>query len=192
MKLFSRSISIAFCAVTVAAVAVPKTAEADSGLYVGASAGAATIESDFGLQAIPGLPSRFEEDDTAFKVFAGYNFDLPVVAFGIEAGYVDFGRPEIATTLGELTFDTTGFNVWGIAALDTGLVELFGKLGYIAWEVDGSLIGQSASEDGSDIGYGLGLRFGLGPVMIRGEYELYDLDDIDVSMLSVGVSYQFD
>ncbi len=186
-----RSNAAAVCALAMAAVSVPNPAEADSGFYIGASAGGATIEADLTGLAIPALPSRIDEDDTALKVFAGYNFDLPVIGLGIEAGYVDFGTPGISTALGELTVDTTGVNVWGIAALDTGLVELFGKIGYIAWDVEADLLGQAASDDGSDIGYGLGLRFGLGPVKIRGEYELYDLDDTDVSMLSVGVSYQF-
>ena len=52
--------------------------------------------------------------------------------------------------------------------------------------------GQSLSDDGSDMGYGLGLSFGLGSVSVRGEYEVYDVEDADVSMLSLGVVYQFD
>ena len=34
-------------------------------------------------------------------------------------------------------------------------------------------------------------RFEVGPVLIRGELELYDLDDTDITMLSLGVAYQF-
>ena len=48
------------------------------------------------------------------------------------------------------------------------------------------------SDDGSDLGYGLGLSFGLGPLEVRGEYELYDIEDADVSMISVGFTYLFD
>jgi hypothetical protein len=36
------------------------------------------------------------------------------------------------------------------------------------------------------------LRFNLGSVEIRGEYEIYDISDVeDVTMLSVGLAYRF-
>ena len=50
------------------------------------------------------------------------------------------------------------------------------------------------SDDGTDYGFGLGAGFNFGNVQIRGEYELYDTSNVDVSMLSMlslGVVYQF-
>jgi hypothetical protein len=172
---------------------LPVPAIADSGFYVGGAAGGATLEIDLGDTGIPGLPlGDIDEDDTAFKVFAGYNFDLPVIDLGIEAGYVDFGAPELDTALGQVELDPTGINLWGIASFDAGLVDLYAKLGYIFWDVEVSSPVTSATEDGSDLGYGAGLSFSLGSVKIRGELELYELDDVDLSMLSLGVLYQFD
>ena len=84
----------------------PFMANADSGFYVGGGIGGATLEADVGDIDFGGLTS-FDEDDTGFKVFAGYNFDLPVVNLGIEAGYVDFGAPEIDTALGQIELDPT-------------------------------------------------------------------------------------
>lgn len=175
-----------------ALVAMPLTAVADSGFYVGGSVGGAAIEANIGDTGIPGLPASLDEDDIAYKFFLGYTFDLPVVYFAAEAGYIDFGKPEIGVLSERITLDTTGFNMWGIAGIEAGPVDLFAKLGYISWEVDVSGLGAGLSEDGNDPAYGLGLSFGLGPVSVRGEYEVYDLDDADVSMLSVGVVYQFD
>lgn len=171
---------------------LPLAANADSGFYIGASAGGATLEADFIDTGIPGFPTDLDEDDTALKVFGGFNFDLPVVDLAIEAGYVDFGEPEITVLGEEITLDTTGINLWGIAGIEAGPIDLFAKVGYIAWDVELSALGDSATEDGSDLGYGLGLSFGLGDIKVRGEYELYDLDDADLSMLSVGIVYQFD
>lgn len=191
MRNFMSNRSIAARAVLLAALALPVTATADSGFYIGVSAGGATLEADTGDIAIPGLPSSIDEDDTATEIFAGYKFDLPVIDIGIEAGYVDFGEPEI-DLLGETLFvDTTGINVWGIAALNVGLFDIYGKLGYLAWDVDARFIDESITEDGSDLGYGLGAEFEIGPVLIRGELERYDLDDTDITMLSLGVAYQF-
>ena len=169
------------------------TSLAESGLYIGGSAGGASIESDFGSDdpPIPDLPDSLDEDDTAFKVFAGYTFDLPVVDLGIEAGYVDFGAPEVDVLGNELSISTTALNLWGVVTLDAGVIDLFAKLGYVYWDVETEILGQSADTDGSDIGYGVGLGIGLGPVRIRGEYELYDLDNFDVGMLSAGIEFRF-
>lgn len=179
------------CGAGLAVLLTPALANADSGFYLGAGAGGATIEADLGITGIPGLPSEIDEDDTATKLFAGYTFDLPLIDFAVEVGYVDFGEPEINVLGDNLTFDTTGVNAWGIATFNAGLIDLYGKVGLIAWEADASFLGQSDSEDGTDPGYGIGAAFGIGPLEIRGEYELYDLEDADVSMLSVGVLYRF-
>jgi opacity protein-like surface antigen len=172
---------------------VTTDAIADSGFYIGGSAGGATLEASAASDtpAIPEFPSSIDEDDTAFKVFAGYNFDLPLINLGVEAGYVDFGEPEIDVLGNELRINTTGLQLWGIAGIEVAVVDLFAKLGYINWDVEATLLGESASTDGSDLGYGVGVGFGLGPVRIRGEYELYDIDDFDLSMLSVGIEYRF-
>ena len=176
---------------TLALSLAPFAAMADSGFYVGGSVGGATLEASASDADLPGLPSSIDEDDTAFKVFAGYNFDLPVVDLAVEGGYVNFGQPEISTAFGDIEVETTGINLWGIAGIDAGPIDLFAKLGYISWDVEASLQGVSESDDGTDMGYGVGLGFGLAGVRIRGEYEVYDLDDADMSMLSVGISFQF-
>lgn len=169
----------------------PLLASADSGFYIGGAVGGATLEAELGEVTIPELPSSIDEDDTAYKFFAGYNFDLDSINLGLEAGYVDFGAPEIDTLLGQFELDPTGVNLWGIAGIEAGPIDLFAKVGYILWDVEVSGLGESFSDDGSDIGYGAGLGFDLGAVQIRGEYEVYDLDDADLSMLSIGLVYQF-
>lgn len=174
-----------------ACLLIPGFAAADSGFYIGAGAGGATIEAELGDTGIPGVPTSFDEDDTATKIFAGYTFDLPFFDVALEAGYVDFGQPEIDILGDDLTVDTTGINAWGIATFNAGIIDLYGKLGLIAWEAEAALAGFDADDDGTDLGYGVGAAFGLGPLEVRGEYEVYDLDDTDVSMISVGVLYRF-
>lgn len=189
-----RSNTLTFAVLLAIAAMLPLPAAADSGFYIGGSAGGAAIEAntgDIGAVTIPGLPSSIDEDDTALKAFIGYRFELPVISLGVEGGYVDLGQPEIDILGDALVLDVTGMNLWGIASLDMGLFDVFGKLGYISWDVEADYLGESASGDGSDMGYGLGAAFYVGPLQIRGEYEIYDLDDTDVSMLSVGVAFQF-
>jgi len=58
-------------------------AGADSGFYIGAGAGDATVKD-----------TDFDASDTAYKIFGGYNIGfIPLVDFAVEASYVDFGAP---------------------------------------------------------------------------------------------------
>ena len=70
-------IRLPLIALSAALAFAPLTATADSGFYVGGSVGGATIEVDFGDTGIPDFPTEIDEDDTAYKLFAGYKFDLP-------------------------------------------------------------------------------------------------------------------
>ncbi len=184
------TITIAAIAVT-ASLAAPQEARADDGFYIGVGAGGATLEADLGLSAIPSLPSEIDEDDTAIKFFAGYNWDLPVVTLGVEGAYADFGEPDIDVAGDLLLIDTTAITLWGTAAIGVGPVDVFGKLGTIMWDSEAEFLGLSDSTDGNDIGYGLGARFAIGSLEVRGEYEIFDLDGSDLSMLSLGVAYRF-
>ena len=167
---------------------LPVPALADSGFYIGAAAGGATQDIELGG------PPEIEEDDTAFKAFGGYKFDMSVVDLSVELGYVDFGEAEISTAAGEVVFDPTGVSLWGVAGFELGPVDLFAKLGVIAWDLETTTFAGSVNDDGTDFGFGLGAGFDIGKVQIRGEYELYDTSNADVtmlSMLSLGVVYHF-
>ncbi|MDJ0711147.1 MAG: outer membrane beta-barrel protein [Woeseiaceae bacterium] len=172
-------------------LAAPTAALADSGFYIGVGAGGATLEADLGPSVFPTLPSEIDEDDTAIKIFGGYNLDLPVVTLGVEAAYADFGEPDIDIAGDLLLVDTTAFTLWGTAGIDVGPVDVYGKLGAIMWDSDAEFQGFSSSADGTDTAYGLGARFAIGSLELRGEYELYDIDGGDLSMLSLGVAYRF-
>lgn len=163
----------------------------DTGTYLGGSVGMATIEANVG--DIPDAPV-FNEDDAAFKAFLGYNFGVaPIIDLGIEAAYVNLGKPSGDFDGNTVAFETSGFSVFGLVGVNMGPVALFGKVGYLFWDVEGFVDGVSElSDDGSDIGYGAGLRFNVGSIEIRGEYELFDIEDAeDVNMWSVGLAYHF-
>ena len=164
----------------------------ESGGYIGASIGTAAVEAYVDDGTIPGVPP-FDEEDAAWKIFGGYNFGItPIFDLGIEGGYVSLGNQsgEVLTVPVEL--ELTGFNLFGVIGFDIGPVGVFGKVGYLYWDVDALIDDFSETLDGSDIGYGAGLRFNLGSVEIRGEYELFDIEDAeDVSMWSLGLAYHF-
>ena len=187
MNTVAKKTRLSLAALLAALFVLPVSAMADSGFYIGGSIGNAAVEiSDF----------DFDEDDNAFKAILGYRFDLPMMIFAIEGGYADLGGPELTVGPASLGVDATGINLFALAGVEAGPMDLFVKAGYIAWDADLFLDDGfevlTESDSGTDLGYGLGLSFGLGPLEVRGEYELYDIEDADVSMISVGFTYLFD
>ena len=168
---------------------------AESGFYLGGSIGSAAVEANFddGGMVLPDPAPVFDEDDFGWKVFAGYNFALgEVFTLGVEGGYTDLGKPSADVLSIPVSFSPTALNLYGTAGVDLGPINLFAKYGVVNWDVDGVIDGIGFSDDGSDPAYGVGLRFNLGSLEIRGEYEIFDVSDVeDVTMLSVGLAYRF-
>ncbi len=198
MSITSRVGRTSLWALLLAVVWTPLNALADSGFYVGGSIGGASIEADIEDDpTLPTLPDEIDEDDTGFKVFGGFMWDNPLIDLGVEVGYVDFGQPgvNVPTNVGDIgvEFESSGINLWGIAGTEVGPLDVFAKLGYVSWDIEATIEGipGDISDDGTDIGYGVGAAFNLGSLQIRGEWELYDIEDADVSMLSLGVAFRF-
>jgi outer membrane immunogenic protein len=168
---------------------VSAESRADSGFYVGGSVGSAGVEIDAGD---PGDPVSFDEDDFAWKVFGGYNFDLPLLALGVEGGYVDLGGPSADISGSSFEVDADGLDLFGVVGVDLGPIGVFAKAGFIAWDATASVNGVGGSDDGTDPAYGIGAKFGFSSFAIRVEYELFDIEDTeDVAMISAGLVWTF-
>jgi hypothetical protein len=164
---------------------------ADSGFFVGGSAGSATVSADF---PDPGFGNdvNFDEDDFAWKVFGGYAFDLPVIDLGVEIGYFDLGSPSVDTLTGEYGASVSGVSAFALAGVNLGPVGLFIKGGMTSWDADLVIADLPVAEDGSDPAYGVGLRLTFGSLEVRGEYEVIDIADADdVYMASLGLVWRF-
>jgi hypothetical protein len=193
MDTVAKKTRLTLAALLAAFFLLPVSAMADSGFYIGGSFGNAGVEVDLGDLGL----EDFDEDDSAYKAFLGYRFDLPMMILAVEGGYVNLGEPEYRVDPASVSIEPTGINLFALAGVEAGPMDFFVKAGYIAWDAD--FVGDDGlgnilrdSDSGSDLGYGLGLSFGLGPLEVRGEYEMYDIEDADVSMISVGFSYLFD
>jgi OOP family OmpA-OmpF porin len=157
---------------------------ADNGFYLGASVGQANLKID-DLTNNTFENDDFNADDMAFKLIAGMR---PLDWLGLEAAYVNFGEPE-DTVLGQkLKADGDGISAFAVGFLATGPVDLFAKVGLISWD---SKISGSFDDDGTDLAYGAGAQFRVLGLSIRAEYEKFDISDVDLDMVSVGVTYTF-
>jgi len=152
-------------------------AGADSGVYVGFGVGDASVKD-----------SDFDASDSAYKLFGGYNFGvIPLIDLAVEASYVDFGKP--STSDGSV--EVSGLNAFGLAGLSFGPFGIFAKAGILSWNSDATFGGITTSDSGSDPGYGLGARFAIGSFAVRAEYEVYDLEDTDLDMVSISGVFTF-
>lgn len=168
------------------------TAGSDSGFYIGGSIGSAQLDykdedPDFGN-------IDFDDSDTAYKIFAGYNIGIvPLIDLAVEGAYVNFGTQDgEINQLGGSSIEVDGWTGAGLVGVNLGPVGLFGKVGFISWDGDikSSSLG-SASDSGTDPLYGIGAKFQLFSFQIRAEYELYDLNNVDIDYFSVGAAYTF-
>lgn len=166
-----------------AMAAAPAHAGGDSGFYVGAGVGQASVGD------VDGVDGNFDGDDVGYKAIVGYNFGIiPLVDLSIEAEYVDFGEPDDDGI--EVSGDALA--AFGVAGVNLGPVGLFGKVGMAAWDADASDGIDSVSDDGTDMAYGIGARFHIASFQIRAEYEFFDIDLADdVSLLSASLIYTF-
>ena len=135
---------------------------AGTGLYVGADVG----NADFG-----------SDDDTAFKLYAGYRFH-PNVA--VEGGWAQL-------------FDKGGSEVTSLELVAVGILplahqfSLLGKLGFASVDVDTPLGGDTKTE----LTYGIGAQYDVTPMIgVRAGWQRYDTDQ-EIDLLSVGVVVRF-
>lgn len=181
--LLAVSVAAAFSLSSVSAFAAN-----DVGGYVGVSVGYVTTDALDELETIPGV--SVDDSDTAFKVYAGYNYSAN---WGVEAFYADLGDLSATDGVDKFGLDAKSLGLALLAKLPVGeQSEVFVKLGYQRWDADVTLNGSVfAKGDDTDVMFGIGAAYAVDSVSIRAELERYVLDDADFDVLSVGVSYKF-
>lgn len=176
-------------------ISMPALAAEDQGFYAGAGAGQLSVDSS---GDIDGTAFSFDDSDTAFRIFGGWQFNEN---FGLEAGYVDGGSASetfnIAGTDVDVDIDVTGFDLMLRGVLPMGeSFFAFAQAGVIFWDADfkASALGtsESDSDSGEDLAYGAGIGFNFGEnAGVRAEYVLYDISDADVDAIFGSIFWKF-
>ncbi len=162
------------------------------GLCFGLTNAQANSDEPYGYAGLglgQGKSDFFDDDDKAIKLFGGYSFDTN---FAAEIEYGDLGKYTSTSTGVTGDYATLGFS--GILKGKVlKNVELFGKLGLHAWDVDFTNSFASTSADGTDIFGGVGANINLNNFAIRFEYERFTIDsgDEDVDLFSGNLIYKF-
>jgi hypothetical protein len=167
-------------------LAAGTTHAADNGIYLGGSVGQSGVEFD---ESFEGENFSFDASSTGFKAIAGWRF-LDWLA--VEGNYVDLGSGDDTVAGTKIESDIDGLSVSAVGFLPVGPVDLFARVGAINWDAEISALGESFSDDGTDLTYGIGAQFRVWSLSIRAEYEQFDIDAADtVDLISVGVTWTF-
>ena len=151
----------------------------DKGFYAGAGVGQSFVDE-----------GSYDDEDTAFSVFGGYQFNK---YFGLETGYVDFGKIESDTVGPDLEGDSAYLTAVGTLPI-TDKFSAYAKAGLHRWNLDTELPGLVGTSDdsGTDPTYGLGVQYRFTDrVALRGEYSRFEVEDLDADLAQVQVRFDF-
>lgn len=200
---------VALFGITAAAFALPAAAQMSIGnLYLGASLGQSKAKD-----ACEGANISCDDKDTAWRLFAGYQFNRNLA---IEAGYADLGKstasatefvPGIGTIRADAKFEASAWDLAAVGILPlASQFSIYGKLGIYYGEVKASGTGTagalvvpvSAKDTTTDLTFAFGAGFDITRNFgLRAEYQKYkdmggnDTGKSDVDVLSIGVLYRF-
>lgn len=183
MKLRFLSLLLPLCA------GVAHADEPVIGTYVGAGIGRAT------LHRARLTRSDIEAHDTGFKALVGRRV-FRGLAF--EASYTDYGKMEKGA---RLFGDIDAFSVAVVGLIPLQEIDLFGKVGFGAWEgTTADRAGREVRDNDIDPILGIGAQYRSGRFAVRAEIEAQALsfaagehgrDGDWVDLISVGASWSF-
>lgn len=167
-------------AVLLGSVAFGAQAAEPKGFYAGVGAGQSSVDEQ-----------RYDDEDTAFSVFGGYQFNG---WFGLEAGYSDLGKLEPRGNLGR-PLEAGSVSLTAVATVPfTDKFSGYAKAGVQRWDLDRALpeVTRTRDDSGTDATYGVGLQYRFtDKVALRGEYSRFEIEDADVDLAQLQVRYDF-
>lgn len=179
-----KKLLILICGILILSMPGFASAGQESGLYIGGSLASSSIN-------ISQSTIKYDDNDLGYKIFAGYNFGIiPFIDLGVEGSYIDFGEASYNQGI-NYEVGVTGWDLFAVGAVDFGPLGVFLKVGQIWWDSDSDVLTSILDNTGSDMAYGLGLKFKLLSLTVRAEYEYFDTDMGDLDFVSVGLSWTF-
>src|SRR4249919_2153962 len=106
----------------------------DKGFYAGAGVGQSFVDE-----------GAYDDEDTAFSVFGGYQFNR---YFALEGGYANLGKIEAKPVGRDLETDSVFLTAVGIVPI-TDKFSVYGKAGFHRWNLDEAIPALTGETDDS-------------------------------------------
>ena len=163
-----------------------------AGPYVGIGIGSASYKAD--LTSLGG--GNIDDNGTGTKLYGGYGFNK---YFAAEAAIYNFAEASVgAVEVSPGVFASGSVSMKGVGAYAVGMypvskkVNLMAKLGVLSWDADLQANTDTATNDGTDIAYALAVSYGFTKeLLVTAEWESFDSDNPELSMLSLGFRFNF-
>jgi len=162
--------------------------------YVGFGVGSASYQVD--ITAAGG--GSYDDSSTGTKLYSGYAFNRYFAAELDIYNFAEASVGSIETSPGSGTFVSASASMKGVGAYAVGMypvsktVNLIAKLGMLRWDADLTVDNSSASNDGSDVAYGLAVSYAFTKeLLVVAEWEAFNTDNPEVSLLSAGFRFNF-
>ena len=162
--------------------------------YIGLGIGSASYDVD--LSGLGG--GSFDDKGTGTKIYAGYAFNE---YYAVEAAYYNFAEASVGaveSSPGSGVFNSAKADMKGLGAYAVGMypvskeVNLMLKLGVLNWDADLKVNNTSGSNDGTDVAYAVAASYAFTKeLLVTAEWESFDTDNPEVSMLSLGFKFIF-
>ena len=161
--------------------------------YVGIGIGSADYKVDF--TSLGG--GNVEEDGTGTKLYGGYAFNK---YFAAEVAYYIFAEASVAAveiTPGGPVFsgavDMAGFGAYAVGMYPISKeVNLMAKVGMLSWDADLTVNSSNGSNDGTDVALAVAASYAFTKeLLVTAEWESFDSDNPELTMLSVGFKFIF-
>lgn len=161
-------------------------------VYVGMGIGSAFYKAD--LTSLGG--GNIDDNGTGTKLYTGYEFNK---YFAAEVSAYNFAEASIgAFEVSPGNFVSASVSMKGFGAYAVGMypvskkVKLIAKLGVLSWEADLQADGNTGTNDGTDAAYALAASYAFTKELLATvEWEAFDSDNPELSMLSVGFKFIF-
>ena len=169
------------------------SATAAAEVYVGIGVGSAAYKVDMGADG------NFEDSSTATTLYTGYTFNK---YFAAEVSAYNFAEasvgalelnPASGPAIAGGTASVKGMGVYAVGMYPVAKkVNLMAKLGFLNWDADLSANGNSRTNSGTDVAYGMSASYAFTKEFLAtAEWESFNTDNPELSMFSLGFRFNF-
>lgn len=159
----------------------------ETGIYLGGGVGTSFINHTLELSSFDDV--KFDENNFAYKIFAGYRANK---FLSFEGGYRNTGKAEDKTTEHTISTTTKGWDIEAVGIIDISILYAFAKAGAFFWNTENVFGQEIFKENETGFLWGVGAGINLSGLAVRLEWEsLGTTNPESISMLTAGVTFGF-